>query len=68
MGANQFLRFSGPTPSNGPSNGFAPIKIIKSRGGGGRCGGMGFSLEESALKHALKPPTNSSLWFFFGIF
>jgi hypothetical protein len=24
------LRFSGPTPSNGPSNGFALIKIIKS--------------------------------------
>ncbi len=24
-------RFSGPTPSNGPRNGFAPIKIIKSR-------------------------------------
>jgi hypothetical protein len=24
-------RFSGPTPSNGPSNGFAPIKIIKSK-------------------------------------
>jgi hypothetical protein len=23
--------FSGPTPSNGPSNGFAPIKIIKSK-------------------------------------
>ncbi len=24
-------RFSGPTPSNGPSNGFAPIKIINSK-------------------------------------
>ncbi len=23
------LRFSGPTPSNGPNNGFAPIKIVK---------------------------------------
>ncbi len=25
------LRFSGPTPSSGPSNGFAPIKNIESR-------------------------------------
>jgi hypothetical protein len=29
--AGRKLEISGPTPSNGPSNGFAPIKTIKSK-------------------------------------
>jgi hypothetical protein len=29
LGPNQKSRFLGHTPSNGPSNGFTPIKIIK---------------------------------------
>ncbi len=29
LGPNQKSRFLGPTPSNGPSNWFTPIKIIK---------------------------------------